>query len=109
MYHFTYDFWGFGGTRRRRAILLKTWRADIVAYGMSYDDRGWPLGSEAGKRAGKLVIDFKRRKAAIGGNLRESVRSEGISRPWSQISATMTFVTSPTWSILEMSFWFLVW
>ena len=31
---------------------------------MSYDDLGWPLGSQAGKRAGKLVIDFRKAKSS---------------------------------------------
>ena len=30
IYHFTYDFGGLGVTRRRRAIVLAAWRADMV-------------------------------------------------------------------------------
>lgn len=59
----------------------------------------------------KLVIDFKRRKAAIGGNFMGWSDRKGISRPWRLGWAGYEGLCRRYLDLLtiEMSLWFLPW
>jgi hypothetical protein len=66
MYHFTYDFRGFGGTRRRRAMLLKAWRADMVDASGLVMMGGCQLGGGGNLVMGLRYVDAM--KLSIGVN-----------------------------------------